>query len=281
MVDWVEDAVKQTEKKEVKVVKDFNSYFTDEANVTTVDLLYGDSSCGKTYVSQTYPEPIYIIDTENRALNTKKCNFPSKKIFVFNPVEYKTDFDLKDDDSLDMHKTIENIFKFIIDLANKVKKGEIDRGTVVLDSCTDIWQLCQEWGMYELAKYTNKDGGKKADVMMMRVAQQTDWRIINKRHKEIIGGLRALTKYGIHVVFTAKEEIVPEYITKTNAATSKDKIRAQKDLYFDADVVFNLKKVNTSAGTKFMAVCEKLSGKNPTVQPIENINYDKIKELLK
>ena len=271
------------EKKEGEVVKEIINWETNniEKPEAFTTLLFGDTGCGKTYTAFTFPEPIYVIDTEARAISTKYYNFPNKKIFIQEPLEFKTEFDLKDDDPLDTHGTIEKITKLVIDFANRVKSEEIKGGTMVIDSTTDLWFLIQDWGVYELSKYTNKDGTKKADIMMMRVGNQLDWKLMNKRHLILVNILKQLNKYGIYVVFTAREDNPPEYAQKVANVEVKDKIRAQKDLPFVADVIINLKKqVVQGQLIKYMGFIEKLSGKPRPVQPLENPTYEKIQNLL-
>ncbi|MEK6883857.1 MAG: AAA family ATPase [Nanoarchaeota archaeon] len=259
---------------------DFNNYFKqDDKPKAFVTLLFGDTASGKTFTALTFPEPIYVIDTENRAISTKYYNFKNKDIKIFEPIQLKTDFDPKDSDALDTHATINNISKFVIDFAKQVKEGKITKGTIIVDTVTDIWSLCQDWGIYELAKYTNKEGGKKADTILMRISSQFDWGIINKKHHEILGILRTLIKYGIYVVFTAREQSIPDY-AKEKTATVKDKIRSQKDVPFLSDVIFNLKKVQGQNTTKYWSQCIKLSGLPTPNEFLENLNFEKISKLL-
>jgi hypothetical protein len=278
MTGWIDE----TAKGKVQVASDVN-WDTDviEKPKAQTYLFYGDTGSGKTYLGFTFPEPIFVIDTEARAINTKHYNFPDKKIIIKQPIEFKTEFNSKDDDPLDTHKTIETITKLVIDFANKVKSGSIKEGTLILDSASDLWTLIQDWGVFELAKYTNKDGSKKADTMMMRVGNQLDWKIMNKRHTELVGILRQLNKYGIYIVFTAREDNPPEYAVKVGNVEVKDKIRAQKDLPFVADVTINMKKTQQGQTIKYMGFVEKLSGKPKPTQPIENPTFEKLQEALK
>jgi len=129
-----------------------------------VTLFFGDTSCGKTYPAMTFPEPIRIIDTENRAILTKAYNFDNKAIDIFEPVQFKTEFTSDNVDPFDSYSTIEEITRFIIDFANEVKKGNIKQGTLVIDSCTDIWTFVQDWGTYELSKRSNAKGVRADNI---------------------------------------------------------------------------------------------------------------------
>lgn len=262
--------------------------FVDDKNVDKygiVCLLFGDSSSGKTYVSQTFPEPIYIIDTEQRAIKTKWEHFNNKEIHIVDPYEINT-IPGQSNDCFDTHATIENITRTIIWYSNEVKSGRIKGGTLVIDSVSDIWKHVMEWGMIELSHYTNKDGSKKADLMLMRINNQTDWRICNKRFDEIAGSvLRRLLPYGINIVLTAREEQVPQYVVEKlghQEITLKDKIRGHKDVPFLADVIFNLKKIeNKETGMiRYAAKLEKLGAKKIQTQIITDLDYEKIKELM-
>ncbi len=267
-------------KLEKKETTDFDKYFKqDDKPKAYVCLFYGDTASGKTFTALTFPEPIYVIDTENRAISTKYYNFKDKNINIFEPVQLKLDFDEQDSDALDTHSTINNISRFVIDFAKQVRDGKIKQGTIIVDTTTDIWSLCQDWGIHELAKYTNKDGTKKADKVLMRVTNQMDWGMINKKHHEILGILRTLIKYGIYVVFTAREAKIPDY-AKDKTPSTKDKIRSQKDVPFLADVIFRLKKVKSDTETKYWASCEKLSGLDTPSGFIEKLNFQKIDALL-
>jgi len=296
---WVNTIKDKKEKKEIKTdyvgvdfgkgkdktvvhkpVTDFDSYFKqDDKPKAFVTLLFGDTGCGKTFTAMTFPEPVYIIDTENRAISTKYYNFKNKVIKIFEPIQLKTNFDPKDSDALDTHTTINNIAKFVIDFANQVKEGKIKQGTIIVDTATDMWSLCQDWGIHELAKYTTKEGVKKADTVLMRINNQMDWGIINKKHYEILGILRTLIKYGIYVIYTAREAKIPDY-AKEKVASTKDKIRCQKDVPFLADVIFNLKKVQSDKLTRYWGSCIKLSGLPTPANYIENLDFKKIDALL-
>ena len=106
---------------------DFNSYFKqDDKPKAFVTLLFGDTASGKTYVGMTFPKPIHIIDTENRAINTKYYQFNNDpEIKIYEPVQLKTDFDPKDADALDTHATINNITKFVIDFAKQIGRAHV------------------------------------------------------------------------------------------------------------------------------------------------------------
>ena len=274
MIKFGADVVKTEPRK-------FADYFqTSEKPKGFVTLIFGDTASGKTFTSMSFPEPLYIIDTENRASSTKYYNYRHKQINIFEPVQFKTQFTETDIDSFDTYKTIEEINHFIIDFANEVKSGRISKGTLVVDSTTDIWSFVQDWSITELSKKLNSKGEKRADPLLMKMQNQFDWGVPNKKHAEMLGILRSLIKYGIYIVFTARErEAPPDYAQQLKVITMKEKIRAQKDVPFLSDVIINLKKTATTTGTKYMGQIAKFNGL-PIPDPVENVTYDTLVRLM-
>lgn len=282
---------RRDEKKEEKTEtqpKSASKFFSpdqmDETKKGIDTLFYGDSNSGKTFIAHTFPEPIFIIDTEGRANKTRQYHFGDKDIRIFNPMEVNTDF--KDDNSLedavDFEASVDNITNVLIEFFNKVKSGEIKEGTLVLDSFSDLWTWVQEWGKIRLAK---KD---KVDLTLFRLKNQFDWGMMNSRHYKLIVVMRKLLDYGINLVGTARESKSPDYDYKDKPAavtlTLSDKIRSQKDVPFWFSTIINLQikrvKVGNSVQKKFVAAIDKLETFNHDGEPIENLTYKKIKELI-
>ena len=264
-----------------KVSGTFDSYFskTIEKPKANVYLFFGDTASGKTFSALSLPSPVYVIDTENRAISTKYYNYKDKEIHIFEPVQLRTEFDSVNNDSFDTYKTIEEINKFIIDFANEVKSGRIKEGTLVIDSVTDIWSFVQDWSMTELSKRFTAKGEKRADPVLMKMQNQFDWGIPNKRHAEMLGILRSLIRYGINIVFTARERDQPDYVKDTKVQTLRDKIRSQKDVLFLADVIVHLKKFVDVGKVRYLAQIHKLEGLAPPTEQIENITFEKLVKL--
>lgn len=237
-----------------------------------VTLLYGDSGTGKTYTALTFPEPIFFIDTENRAINTKHL-FKDKKIKIVEPAQLKKEISKSMDDIFDEVASINNLTSELSNYIDKIYKGEIKGGTIVIDSVSDIWSWIQSWMYDRLSKLQTKSGQFRASDDLMSVTSQIDWKVANNKHEGTIRILRSLIPYGVNIVFTAKEKSVPEYATKT--PSNKEKIRCQKDIPFSSDLIFNLIKQDG----KYLAKCEKLGIKEDTNITIEKLTYDKILNL--
>lgn len=238
-----------------------------------VTLLYGDTGTGKTYVSMTFPEPIFYVDTENRAINTKELLFRNKNVELFEPLELKQTITRNLDDMLDEVASLNNLTAYLSQKVSKIKSGEITKGTIVIDSITDVWIWIQDWMYSKLSKVQTKQGIARADEDMQSVASQLDWKIATHKHQEIVSVLRSLVKDGVNIVFTARQKSAPEYVT--NQPTNKEKIRCQKEIPFVADITFNLVRKNN----EYLAICEKLGAKPIPPQPIVELNYEKILKL--
>ena len=241
-------------------------------------LLYGDTNVGKTFCSMTFPEPIFVIDTEKRANKTKKYHYAGKDVRVFDPVEIKDNY-VDDADAIDYAASIDNITNFVVALNNKIQSGEITKGTLVVDSLTDIWKWVQEWGKVRLAKKG------KLDRELMSINNQFDWGIMNGKNARLMMLFKHVTNKGINFVGTARETNVPDYVASKQAAKlPTEKIRVQKDVPFVFSSIMNLKlrRIKTPTGftAKYLTDIIKLDTLDYDSQAIENINYDKIRGLL-
>ena len=241
-------------------------------------LLYGDTNVGKTYCSMTFPEPIFVIDTEKRAEKSKKYHYPGKDIRIFDPVTIKDDY-VDDEDAIDYAASIDNITNFVVALNRKIQSGEITQGTLVVDSLTDIWKWVQEWGKVRLAKKG------KLDRELMSIKNQFDWGIMNGKNARLMMLFKHVTRKGLNFVGTARETNVPDYVQANQTAKlPTEKIRVQKDVPFVFSSILNLKlrriKTPTGFNTKYLTDVVKLDTLDYNQPPIENIDFEKIKGML-
>jgi len=99
-------------------------------------LVSGKSEVGKTYFSQTFPEPIYIVDTELGATKIAQRHFAGKKIHIAEVLALDPTSDKPNPvSSLDLAE------KALLSLASLSEPN----GTIVIDSLTDIWLWIQAW----------------------------------------------------------------------------------------------------------------------------------------
>jgi len=240
-------------------------------------LFFGDTNVGKTFSAMTFPEPIFVIDTEKRADKTKKYHYPGRDIRIFDPVVIKQDY-VDDEDAIDYPSSIDNITNFVVALNRKIQAGEIKEGTLIVDSLTDIWKWVQEWGKARLAKIG------KVNRETMAIKNQFDWGIMNGKNARLMTLFKHVTKNGLNFVGTARETNIPDYVATKQTQLPTEKIRCQKDVPFDFGSLLNLRvqrmKTPTGFTVKYLADVIRLDTLEYNKAPIENINYNKIKELM-
>lgn len=270
-------------------------------------LFYADTNAGKSYTSATWadnecqechakmispkkgkievcplcggkvlPRPILFIDFEmGRAEKMKTDQFPYKNLLIAEVRQLNPDYNpLKDDDVTDELATEANFMFLLINVLNKAKTGTFLPSVVVIDSATDVWSIIQEWGIQQLVKYDPKYTEKNAKLMRTQI--QTDWKIPNKRHLKVIQICRALLKLGVDIIWTARYEGPPDYVKD-----GSQKIRAQKDVIFFSDICCHMERRVRSGKNAFITHIEKLGAFEAPEDPIDRINYVKIRAVLK
>lgn len=221
------------------------------------------------------PRPILFIDFEmGRAEKMKIDQFPTKNFLIAEVRQLNPDYNpLKDDDVTDELATESNFMFLLINILNKAKEGTFLPSVIVIDSATDVWSIIQEWGIQQLVKYDPKYTEKNSKLL--RTVIQTDWKIPNKRHLKVIQICRALLKLGIDIVWTARYEGPPDYVKD-----GSQKIRAQKDVIFFADICIHMERRVQSGKNVYISHIEKLGAYEAPEDPINRINYIKIKGAL-
>lgn len=243
-------------------------------------LVFGDTDVGKTFFGMTFPEPIFIIDTEKRADKTKKYHYPNKDVRVFDPIVIKDDY-VDDEDAIDYPSSIDNITNFMVALNKKMQSGEITQGTVVVDSLTDIWTWIQHWGKERLAKKG------RIDKELLTIKNQFDWGVPNGKNARLMALMKHVTSKGINFVGTSREAKTPDYVEQKSSKVGlpTEKIRTQKDVPFIFSTILHLRiqRAKTPSGfqVKYMADAIKLDTLDYSKESIENINYKKLDDLIK
>lgn len=171
-------------------------------------LFYGAQGTGKTFTSMTAREPVFVIDTELRSDITAR-EFPEKDIKVFEPAQIsfdEVDPDNPLEDAIDIPQSLDNINNATVRLVQECRDGDLDTGTVVLDSATDLWSWTQEWGKQRLMKENDVNEAN------FRLENQFDWGMIKNKHHKILTALQVLSKkHGLDVILTAREKKRPNY----------------------------------------------------------------------
>jgi len=179
--------------------------------------VFGPTGIGKTdFALRETPRPVFVIDTEFGARLVAEEMSDKEKIYIMEALRLSEEtYDVDPIGSLeDVENALQAILKFISE------NREI-RGTVVIDSATDIWTWLGIWLDEEAATKFTKTG------QMLR----TEWGHANKRYMRMIWRLLR-TKW--HVIMTGKEQ---EVYSSKGEPTGRTKPRWQKDTVHWLDLV--------------------------------------------
>jgi hypothetical protein len=216
--------------------------------------VYGIYATGKTHFALTFPEPVYVIDTEFGSVPLRK-KFEGKKIYVLECFVQS-----QEEGKADPIKSLALVEK-AVKLLSTIKSG-----TVVLDSISDIWTW-EELRMKEIVSEKGRD------------VYQFDWGIANRHYLDII---RALLSYPLNLVITAKTREV--YDTE-GKPTGMIEARWQKDTPYFVDVVVRMTKRfypigEGKMGVRYIGTIEKCRAERIDAE-IEDLTYDKLLAVLK
>jgi len=186
--------------------------------------IYGDYATGKTHFALTCPEPIYILDTENGVVPLAH-NFEGKDIKVL---------DILEEDGSKSFNKIEKAINYIMTQEQK--------GTVIIDSVSDLWDFAQENAKVKVFKLNPMD----------RLKQQWDWGVINKMY---LGIIQRLVNSDFNIILTAREG---EIYAGAGQPTNMVKPKWQKSTGFWVDyVIHNTKKIDKMGNINFYSSIEK------------------------
>lgn len=144
--------------------------------------IYGRPKTGKTHFSMSAPAPMFYIDTES-GTGPVEYKFGDKKIKLETLNETSDDFQ---EDHIEAWKR----FKEIV---NQLVANEDKLETVVVDSATDIWEICRNYAKDEIYGLTPDE----------KVNQQWDWGEINSRYRNLV---QKLLQADFNVIFTARAQ---------------------------------------------------------------------------
>ncbi len=259
-----------------KVNYNIDELFTDSETINKTKgikcLLWGSSGVGKTFAAMTFPQPLYVIDTDGGIANNLKY-FKEKKIKIAECYETITEapttaagdsivepFNVDPVSSLEKFDTITKALSL---------SKDIEGGTIIVDTITDIWSWIGTWLNYKTTKQTSKTGGE----YMSRFA----WGDANNRYDWI---MKRLKKINCNLVMIARSKAVYD---PSGNITSENKADAQKKTEYYMDYFIEMKKkfkeVDGKMVAERVALISKSRGLELSNPMVSDFNYNKLKEL--
>ena len=186
----------------VSIEDDLQSIFKPAVDLETPSFvhmgIYGRSNTGKTTFALSCPRPCYIIDTENSVkenLVAYSMDFKAN-LNVAEVLEYAN----KVEGKIDLTKSLNMLFKATDVITSVVSKSSLDPtlpiGTIVIDSCTDVWDWLSIW----LEENTTKIGKDQDRIM------RTEWGKANRKYTEFMYMLLA-SKWNVVFTFRSRPAV--------------------------------------------------------------------------
>ena len=232
-------------------------------------LVYGKTGTGKTRFCMLSENPIYMIDTENRAsVLAELCK--GKKVTVFDCFRWnKENYEI---DSVETLKEIEKAVYFI--------GQQKDVKTICIDSISTVWYpLMADW-LRQLVLRTRGTTTKKGKPTLQGALEtpsvRMDWARATSKHMGMLMGLNSMNA---NVILTAKSH--PVYDNSGNlTGTYEPKI--QKDVMFLVDIAIELFTRLEGTETKYFGRVTKCAfpTKGVVGTVIENPDFSKVKDLI-
>lgn len=248
---------------ESATIEDYFTISTDLPNISGFRLsVFGESGIGKTHLCSNAPGEIFFIDTEGTAkMVIDKQPIEKRKCIRLMNVKQKFTNDVEIINYATTLEGLEQAVDMIYRYTQGTEESKPERGTIVIDSMSDVWDWYQFW----LSIQTDLVRAKTGKMI------QTEWGRANKRHKELLDKL-LLT--GWNVVVTAQAHPVYDsggQITQTNDA------KWQKGVPFWADVSGEIRR----NGTKTEFVIRKCRHEMRLVgSRIEDPTFERIVEFI-
>ena len=216
--------------------------------------IYGPTSTGKTHFAMTAPGPVFIIDTELGSASIAK-RFEGKDINI-SEIFSESDDEIWERDDVESYEKIKQAI-------NAVYRNTKE-GTIVVDSGTDLWSLCQSYSKVKIFKLRPED----------RLKFQFDWGKINNIYLQMITKLLATPH---NLVFTGRNKEI------YNGTTPSGQFEASwqgKTEYF-LDVIIENKVIMKAGKATFLSEIIKCRPNGELKGKIyENLTFDKLKQEL-
>ena len=220
-------------------------------------MIWGPTATGKTHFAMSAPPPIFILDTEFGSAPLLR-HFPDKDIYIYEAAVLD-----EESDEPDAEKSLRQI-----ELAIATLK-DVEQGTIVIDSGTDIWSWMAGW--------VEQQARKRGKMTKADTPQRLEWGRANLRWRQLI--LRLMSK-PVHFVITA--QMTEEYSSRGEQLGTY-KPRIQKQTPHLCDIIIRLEKVYKKGSTKpeFRGTLTKCRFERSFDEAIEDVTFDKLCAVLK
>ena len=217
--------------------------------------IYGEPGSGKSHFAASFPEPVYVIDTENRFARLGR-KFPGKDIRVMHC--YQED----SEGIFDPVATLHQMEQAISTIRKLSKDNKSAVGTIVLDSTSDVWQYSME---YMKIEHLTKD----RFALVNR--EGWNWGIANKRNDAVV--LKAIVQ-DAHVVLTGK-------IAYDDSGSTRGTWRKEVPYFVDVIIVAQCVDSDDDEEPQYFYTIEKCAENGRLQTQIhEDLNYDKLYNLI-
>ena len=255
------DLLKEEEqKKEAKVLKPDDIFMPIKDAYRRRGLkigVWGEFESGKTFFGLSAPPPVFVISTE-QGVTQVAHHFPNKDIRIVETLSLKTDLEGKL--QADPIESLENVETAV----SAVK--DIDKGTIVIDTLSDVWDWVQAWMEITASSgEKRKDGGGVFQFAYGRA---------NERYKYLL--LKCISR-PTHFVGTARHK--PVYLGGQDSGAKE--ARWQKDTPFLLDIVVGMKKVLQTGTVLYLSTIEKNRFFRAFNATKEDLTFDKLVEMLR
>jgi hypothetical protein len=203
----------------------------------------GRSKVGKTEFALSAPKPIYIIDTESSVeqnLKNPKYDGVLDQIHVFDVMQ---ETPISETESVfDPVGSLNELMNGVEQITSAIAHGEITgaRGTIVIDSGSDVWAWMIQW-------LEDMEGITENQDIAGRV-MRTKWGKPNKRYMKFI---RMILKSDWNVIMTVR---MAEAVDKKGADMGHDKAAQQKTTDHWFDCIAELKREGMDRVMYFMPI---------------------------
>jgi len=216
---------------------------------------WGPPESGKSYFGDTFPEPVYVLDTELAAQKIAYEHFPNKDIRIF---ECKIV-----DPEIDLPRPL----LCLDELENAIKSlKEVKTGTIVIDTITDYWSWMSAYVESSAKRFYKKTGEK----------MRTEWSYANERYKYFI--MRLLAMKTVNVVLLAQSK------RKFSEEGKELSIQAPKWMYATphwVDVEIHFWKDETTNPVTYKATIAKCRFNRAFNKTETDLTYDKLIRILR